>query len=56
MVPIFIESEGYNGLYEGDGQPVNVSHWLHPGMAIERRLALLVAGITILSLSAGYFP
>src|SRR5437868_4807192 len=53
-MPIFINSEGCKGIHEDVGQAVNVSHWLHPGMAIKRWLALLVAGITLLSLSAGY--
>src|SRR5919199_2449961 len=34
---------------------VSVPRWLHVGMSIKRWLVLLVVGITLLSLSAGYF-
>ena len=34
---------------------VSVPRWLHLGMSIKRWLALLLIGITLLSLGAGYF-
>jgi hypothetical protein len=34
---------------------VSLPRWLHLGMSIKRWLALLLIGITLLSLSAGYF-
>ena len=34
---------------------VSVPRWLHLGMSIKRWLAILLIGITLLSLGAGYF-
>jgi len=34
---------------------VSTPRWLHPGISIKRWLILLVVGVTIVSLSGGYF-